>query len=114
MSGVPTPEEAEVIVAAITHTLSTTPVNGARAEVLRRHRRWVRAVATGGFRHETAVVPVSDDLVDVREASLVLGVTTQAITKRCRLGQIPGARQIAGRWAIPASVLPEPEGDPNP
>lgn len=53
--------------------------------------------------------PVSDDLVGTATAALELGVSPRAVRKRAARGSIPGARQIEGRWMIPAAVLPESE-----
>lgn len=68
-----------------------------------------RHLAGEGFAPETADEPPRLDDLTAAEAGRVLGVTPQAVTKRARLGQIPGARLIGGRWLIPRNVLPDTE-----
>lgn len=61
--------------------------------------------------HGTSSEPIRFDVCTPMEAGRVLGISARAVTNRCQLGQMPGARQIGGRWLIPRQVLPEREED---
>lgn len=102
--------EADLVAAVISHGLSTMPVNGPVRALLVDLRARARAFSPPSSADGTGLVVVpDDDLVDVEQASILLRVTPEAVRKRCRLRQIPGAQKIAGVWLIPAGALPEHE-----
>lgn len=51
--------------------------------------------------------PSPDSLLTPAAVAKVVGVTPKTVRERCRRGQIPGARQVDGRWLIPTEVLTE-------
>jgi len=45
------------------------------------------------------------DLLSAAAAARQLGITPTRVRVLCRAGRVPGAFQLAGRWAIPAAAL---------
>lgn len=74
-----------------------------------------REDARPGFAYETTAEKVLETRtgdaqaashVDVAAAAHALGISAQAVRKRCRTGALP-ARQVAGRWLVDAKALPD-------
>lgn len=108
---------AAALAAALGRVLPTVPPDTEVARALVRARALLleveaRQLAGSGFAAETeGGRSVLDELVTAEVASRVIGISPQGVRKRCRLGAIPGARQVGGRWLIPQDVLPAPEAD---
>ena len=44
------------------------------------------------------------DIITIKEASLIWGVSVRRITALCNEGRIAGARKIAGVWLLPENA----------
>lgn len=54
--------------------------------------------------------PAQFPYVSAATAARVTGESPQSVTRKARLGRIPGAHHVPGLgWLIPADALPEPE-----
>ena len=47
------------------------------------------------------------------EAAARLGLSTDALRKRCERGRVPGAYKLDGRWWVPVADVTGPTGQPS-
>lgn len=45
-------------------------------------------------------MPTANGLLTIKEAAIILRITDDSLRRLCRLGSIPGASKIGGRWLI--------------
>lgn len=109
-----TPEEIRLIVAAAGPLIddierrSGRVASGRLAELVARLRAVARENEEGGVRLDEPCPGRPRGWMTVGEVAEVMAVSTDAVTKACRQGRLPGAWRLDHRtWLVPATAIEE-------